>query len=341
MKQFLMFFAAIFGVISFTSCGGSDDDNNLAALLLQQNSLTNTFTLPATAAATYVAAAQPAAEGEAFTGTVNYNQRALAGGSNYITITSPVPYEEFYVGLADQVGYYAIPATAVFQQLITTRAEQTYTYLIQLNYTVNYSRDVAVMLSGRYTDGSYSGFFEAPVVYEVTATGALSLNLTFDNATDVDLWLIMPNGTRYYYGNRGVAVNGNGEEVNILDHDSNPSCHIDNLNNENIVVPLNMIQKGEYKVVVDMFNNCTYGSKPTNWDLVARYKGNLIVPTYGTNPINGTYPADAGNHDETVVMKFVINEGLTPQQTEDMKSIMRPLPLDIMSQMKVEEASWK
>lgn len=338
MKKFLMFFAAIFGVISFTSCGGSDD-NNLAALLLQQQSLTNTFTVPVTGAS-YVAAEQPSNDAGPSIGTVTYNSRALAGGSNYISIQSAVPYSEFYVGLSDQVGYYSIPAAAVLQSS-TTRAEETYTYIIVLNYTVNYNRNVGIQISGRQTDGTITSAFDAPVVYEVTATGALALNLTFDNATDVDLWLTMPDGTTYYYGNPGYVVNGNEESVRLLDHDSNASCHIDNLNNENIVIPLDMIQKGEYVVVVDMYSNCTYGSKATNWDLVARYKGNLIVPTYGTNPINGTYPADAPNHDETVVMKFVINEGLTPQQALAMKSILRPMPLDIIAGMKLEEASWK
>lgn len=339
MKKSLLFFAAaIAGVVSFTSCGGSDD-NNMVALLLQQQSLTNTFTVPVTGAS-YVAAEQPANDAGPSVGTINYNSRALSGGSNYLSIQSTVPYSEFYIGLDDQTGYYSIPAAAVLQQPVT-RTEEVYTYIIQLNYTVNYNRDIDIQISGKQVDGTITRTYRAPIVYEITATGALAINLTFDNSKDVDLHLIMPDGTQYFYGNRGVVVNGNDDEVNILDHDSNAGCNIDNLNNENIVVPLNMIQKGEYTVKVNMYANCSPHDRATNWNLVARYKGNIIPVSYGANPTMGTYAADAPNGDHTTVMKFVINEGLTVQQAEAMKSILRPLPLDIMSQMKLEEASWK
>lgn len=330
--------AAIAGMLSFTSCG-SDDDNNLAALLLQQQSLTNTFSVPVDGAS-YVPTEQPTNVAGPSLGQVSYNSHALAGGSNYMTIQSAVPYTEFYVGLSDQTGYYAIPAESVLQPS-EARSEVTYTYIIVLNYSVNYNRDVAIQISGKQEDGTITKAFEAPVVYEVTATGALSLNLTFDNPKDVDLHLIMPDGTEYYYGNRGYVVNGNEEEVRILDHDSNAMCNIDNLNNENIVVPLNIIQKGEYTVKVNMYSNCYPHDRVTNWDLVVRYKGVVITPTFGTNPTNGTYPVDASSGDHTTVMKFFINEGLTVEQAQAMKSILRPMQLDIMADMKLEEASWK
>lgn len=339
MKKFFSFLvAAIAGVTFMTSCGGSDDNNNMLALLMQQAGLTNTFSVPVAGAA-YVDEALPSNPSGPAIGTVNYNSQGLAGGSNFVSISSQRALSNILLGIGGQNGYYTIPAASVLQS--STRAEEVYTYLIPLQYTVTFANEHDMMITGQLLDGSYTQTYTAHVTYVVTATGALSINLTFDQSKDVDLWLTMPDGTRYYYGNRGHVVNGSNEEVPILDHDSNAGCTIDNLNNENIVVPLNMIQKGEYVVVVDMFKNCTYGSNATNWNLVARYKGNLIVPTYGTNPINGTYPADAPNHDETVVMKFVINEGLTPQQTEAMKSILRPMPMDIMSSMKLEEASWK
>lgn len=345
MKKFFSFLvAAIAGVTFMTSCGGSDDNNNMLALLMQQAGLTNTFSVPVAGAA-YVNEALPSNPSGPAIGTVNYNSQGLAGGSNYVSITSQRALSNILLGIGGQNGYYTIPAASVLQS--STRAEESYTYLIPLQYTVTFANEHDMMITGQLLDGSYTQAYTAHVTYVVTATGALSINLTFDQAKDVDLHLYMPDGTCYFYGHRGYSAIGqevSDEDPNsviILDHDSNAGCTIDNLNNENIVVPLNLIQKGEYKVVVNMYSNCSPREKATNWNIVARYKGNLITPTTGANPANGTYAADCGNGDMTQVMKFFINEGLTPQQSEAMKGILRPLPLDIMSSMKLEEASWK
>lgn len=85
------------------------------------------------------------------------------------------------------------------------------------------------------------------------------------------------------------------------------ACDIDGINKENIYVPSEFVVNGEYKVFVNMYSNCQ-PSIPTNWSIVARYKGDLVHTTAGHNPASGTYRAYAEDDDFTHVMTFKITD---------------------------------
>ena len=93
-------------------------------------------------------------------------------------------------------------------------------------------------------------------------------------------------------------------------------------NNENIWIPSDCVENGEYRVVVDMFSNCDNGVA-TSWSVVARYKGEVITPSTGSNPASGVYPIGAGNGDMTTVMTFRVN---TSTRSGKRHVALTPLP---------------
>lgn len=125
-----------------------------------------------------------------------------------------------------------------------------------------------------------------------------------------------------------------------LDIDSNAGCYIDGVNNENIVIPEELLEVGEYRVEVDMWSNCD-PSISTEWMVAARYKGNLLpnlLPEKG-NPVSGVYPVGAPSGDHTEVMKFKITENqLRNAPRRGIKS-MKPARRTLMDEIKLEQAA--
>ncbi|MCM1369309.1 MAG: hypothetical protein NC204_02935 [Candidatus Amulumruptor caecigallinarius] len=277
----------------FTSCSNDDGPNGPAL----QNDY---FTIDN---GVFCEGAQP--EGTESLDGVSYNNQALAGGLNYIMVSSAVEYAKFYVGIDGCEGYYEVDAN---DQSTTG----VHVYNIPMMYSTNLNKDHDILLSALQIDGNLTATVKKPVKFLESIAGDLAINLTFSNDKDVDLHLICPNGQRIYFGNRGgVLVDDDNNSVCEfgLDHDSNPGCSIDGLNNENIVLPELFVLNGEYTVIVDMYENCKK-SIATDWAIVARYKGNVIPVSYGSNPAYGTYRVNAPNGDHTVVMKFTINDGV-------------------------------
>ena len=81
-------------------------------------------------------------------------------------------------------------------------------------------------------------------------TGDVQISVAWTGASDVDLHVFDPSGEEIFYGNKTAASGG------TLDLDSNPACDIDNKNNENIVFPTGAAPSGEYRVVVDYYDDC-------------------------------------------------------------------------------------
>ena len=272
-------------------------------------------------------------------GTVTLNSQALSGGMNFITIRTERNYKTFYIGIEGINGYLAYtPSEPTWDG-----QNYVYTYLIPVYFSIKFNRDIIICICGETEDGEISKTHKGNVTYVESQSGDLNINLTFTTLKDVDLHLLLPDGTRIYYGNRG-GTNEDGESYG-LDHDSNAACHIDGLNNENIFIPASLVTDGTYRVFVDLYSNCDPSEGPTNWSVAARYKGEFVANELneGRNPVNGFYTADAHNGDMTEVIRFTltsVNNSRSFASYADFK-IWEPIPLSDIDQMKLEEASWK
>lgn len=239
------------------------------------------------------------------------NDMVLAGGQNFINITSPVELEKVIVSMSGQDGYWEVPVTP-------TRAEITYTVVLDMG--ADLSQNMNLQISGVTPNGDVTPAVTCSVKYVESLSGDLAINLTFSNEKDVDLHVVTPFDFHIFYGNTGVINyveyqkkykelredpnfdwNGFNEEEFYkqflmfgLDHDSNAGCDIDGLNNENIVFNENFVCDGKYTIYLDMYQNCNTSSEPTKWGVSARYQGNLINSgiSVGTNPASGEFPGD-------------------------------------------------
>lgn len=270
-------------------------------------------------------------------GTVTLNTQALSGGMNFITIRTLRPYKYFYVGIEGVSGYYRYHPTGY------TREGNYYVYTIPIYYTPKFGEDIDMKISGETDDGGRTDPYQAHVKYVESQSGDLNINLTFTTAKDVDLHLVMPNGTEIYYGNRGES-DSQGHQIYGLDHDSNASCRIDNLNNENIFIPASMVMGGTYHVYVNLYQNCNKNVGPTTWSVAARYRGVYVsnLLNNGRNPMSGAYAANASSGDKTEVIRFTISESqVTRAHGTTQFGSFFPIPLSDIDMMKLEEASWK
>lgn len=256
---------------------------------------------------------------------VSYNSQAISGGINYIEIVTTTQYNSFNIAVEGISGYFNIESSKVET---SEQSTQSFSYRIPILFGSNFNGDIVIFVSGVTVDGKFTPHYKVEIMYVETATGDLAINLAFNNAKDIDLHLIEPDGNRIYYGNRMTVLDDNGDLIYGLDHDSNAACNIDNLNNENIVIPYESLQNGIYRVIVDLYSNCD-PTIATQWNSVARYNGEIISPLAGDNPASGIYEIGASKSidDNTadddkendgygvVVMTFLISDAPTSSTT--------------------------
>ena len=215
------------------------------------------------------------------------NHNVIPGGSSYVTLTSETAAKKILVGLKDQVGYYEIAPQA--------NRDYDYSFVMMVDQDITLGEEqtsFTVQVAIVDENGNISQIWESPVTLLAVGTGALQVSLSFDNAKDVDLHLIEPEyndeygepvgfySRHIYYGNRR-SLNG-GE----LDLDSNPSCSLDYVNNENITYndSTAYLVPGTYKVYVDLWENCDE-TIPTNYVVTVFYGGNLIASKSAVFPV--------------------------------------------------------
>ena len=268
---------------------------------------------------------------------VTYNDRYIPLGSNIFTIDTDKTFRRFYIGIEGLSG------CLVCSPVPTTRNGRNI-YTITVVYGPGFDPDMVMLISGEEENGYITLPFRARVipVPDPIIEGDLNVNLTFGNAKDIDLHLYMPDGEHIYYSHRGGSVQlEDGRTVQYgLDKDSNAGCNIDNLNNENIVIPKELIQSGTYRVVVNMFSNCDT-NVATSWNVVTWYNDERIIPTTGRNPASGVYPIGAGNGDMTVAMEFTINAPASNAPARVKPGSFVPTPLSDMDKMKMEEEEFR
>lgn len=264
---------------------------------------------------------------------VNYNSSVLAGGLNFISISSDVEYEKFFIGVEGQEGYYSYTP----EETAMTRVG-IFNYMIPLIMSTNLNNDFMLWISAQELSGLVTAKIPISINFVNSESGDLNINLTFENEKDIDLHLYMPDGEHIYFGNRGGErwVNDSIYVSYGLDHDSNAGCNIDALNNENIYIPAELIQNGHYIVQVDLWSNCD-PTIPTAWSIITRYKDQTIPVTYGSNPAHGEYEEYASSGDHTVAMEFDIMDGVMSNLAPATRKLYTAYPLSPIAEIKLDE----
>ena len=203
----------------------------------------------------------------------------ISGGSLELPVESDVPFSTIFVN-SDADGF--------FQLLLpeeTTSASAIITYNTDLAASTTNEVNVAVQTP----TGDVSSPQILPLETIEVGTGDVQVSVSWDTPTDVDIWLIEPDGTRIFWAFTQSLAGG------MLDLDSNPACFLDNINNENITYEDGTPPSGEYTVVVDYFSDCGVATE-TNFVVTVRANGTIRT-------IPGVFvPGDA----DVEVARFII-----------------------------------
>lgn len=333
MKKYLSLASAIALAVTFTACNNDNEPGYDFDQVYGNDLQDKYFTVQD---AQYQEGNMPNS-----TSTITLNpemsDQVMNGAMNYINVTTTKEVAKFYLGIKDVKGY------LIYVPKNKSRAEE-FKYTIPVMFSNNYSEDCTLVISAEYEDGTVTPPAEQPLNYLDTQSGAIEVKLAFSNEKDVDLHLILPDGNHIYFGNPGGEYYESFDEYDDddddiydnsydyfsradeddddeddedaptgpvyefgLDVDSNAGCDIDGINKENIYIPEPFVQNGVYTVIVDMYENCE-PEIPTEWSIVVRYKGQIIRPTSGSNPVQGVYQVNAPDGDLTQVMTFTITD---------------------------------
>ena len=203
----------------------------------------------------------------------------ISGGSLELPVESDVPFSTIFVN-SDADGF--------FQLLLpeaTTSASAIVTYNTELVASTTNEVNVAVQTP----TGDVSSPQILPLESIEVGTGEVQVSVSWDTPTDVDIWLIEPDGTRIFWAFTQSPAGGQ------LDLDSNPACFLGNINNENITYEDGTPPSGEYSVVVDYFSDCGVAGD-TNYLVTVRANGSIST-------FSGVFvPGDA----DVEVTRFII-----------------------------------
>lgn len=234
---------------------------------------------------------------------VTMNKKVIPGGSSIVNVNSPVTVKKVYVGVENEFGYYEwVPSST------------NYEFVILVNQNIDLGEDeddFVILVAILDNNGKVSEVIEKSVELIEVGTGQLQISLSFDNAKDVDLHVIEPNGEHIYYGN---SLSENGGE---LDLDSNPGCSLDYVNNENITYSEEaFVEAGTYTVYVDLFENCD-PEVATNYVVSAYYGGALLKTVTGTFPIGAESNYNDLDNIEPAMTFNISNRGQVRTKTFD------------------------
>ncbi|MBW2718793.1 MAG: hypothetical protein JRD94_09630, partial [Deltaproteobacteria bacterium] len=163
---------------------------------------------------------------------------AIAGGSIQVTVESSAEFQTIIIVVSGLDGCWelTLPAGVTIEDLLVTLGQDV-------------DQDFVIGLQAGDMAGNFGGIDESVVVVEPVPTSAdVQVSLSFDQDTDLDLYVDEPDGTRIFFGNPSSSSGG------TLDLDSNPACSIDGINQENI--SWSSAPSGEYIVLVDYYQAC-------------------------------------------------------------------------------------
>ena len=287
----------LIGMVISASCKKEEENNNNPA------STESFFTV---SNATYHEESMPEPKGNASEqpsiATILGTHYVVPGGANTLSVVgedAQGDINKLYVGVKGSDGYYSV-------NYGSTKSTDTLRLTITLSNQIPLDSFTLVFEladnAGNVGEPAY-----LPVRQAEVQRGKLEIALSWDLYNDIDLHVIQPDSQEIYWGNRTSSQGG------YLDLDSNPGCGLDSINNEHVIYPDTVvIPTGEYIVKVDYYQQCDYSdSAVTHYVVTARYNGELISPTSGRNPYEGSFQPgtdDGGGEGSGVeVMRFNIS----------------------------------
>lgn len=257
-------------VVATSSCSSdsTSPDNDLRAFI------TSVASISGGVAATFHEGAPPSG-GSGPTIDVSGTSAFITGGGAIRTITSSSSFSRVVVAVAGIDGYWdlTLPSASASQAVILTIAQE----LPQSTFQVEYAAG---------SSGSIGSFDTESVNITEVGTGDIQVSVSWDAESDVDLHVVEPgtSGQEIYYGHESSTSGG------TLDLDSNPSCSIDHIKNENITYPTTSSPPhGTYTVRVDYYSGC--GVPSTRYVVTIRVKGQSLKTFTGSFTGTGDHGA--------------------------------------------------
>jgi hypothetical protein len=179
---------------------------------------------------------------------------AVNGGSAQVRLRSTEGFERVLVGVQGVDAYYdlTLPTGTSLEDLVVGIAPGLEGGLLQMRYVV----------AGPEGFGPFAT--QTMRVIKV-GTGDVQVSIAWSGASDIDLHIFDPAGEEIFYDNKQSASGG------MLDLDSNAACAIDGRNAENVVWPAAGAPRGQYRVVVDYYDDC--GVSQTDWVVTVQVAG--------------------------------------------------------------------
>src|SRR5687767_1215648 len=187
------------------------------------------------------------------------------GGSTRVNVAAdPGTFQRVFISIPSARGHYEVllPDGVALEDLVLSVARTVRAGNLRLRYEVE------------AVGGEAGPYAEQTLSVITVGTGDVQISVAWTGASDVDLHVFDPSGEEIFYGNKTAASGG------TLDLDSNPACDIDNKNNENVVFPTGVAPAGEYRVVVDYYDDC--GAAKSEWVVTVQRKDQEPVTFVGS-----------------------------------------------------------
>lgn len=171
--------------------------------------------------------------------TVPATGTTVNGGSAQVAVSAGTDFTTVYVTLPGVDDYWelTLPAGASLSDVVVSVGATVTATTLRVQYAVGAAGAVSLNAS------------QTLRIYHV-GNGDVQVSVSWTGASDVDLHVYDPSGEEVYFANPVSASGGR------LDLDSNAGCSIDNVNNENIVWPVDLAPHGDYRVSVEYWDDC-------------------------------------------------------------------------------------
>ncbi|GAA2170691.1 hypothetical protein GCM10009846_01980 [Agrococcus versicolor] len=230
--------------------------------------------------------AEGASVGDAVTpgsgSTVTVTDRAIAvnGGSVEIVVSADEPFSSVHVGVGPTSASSTTPTAWPGSYEIDLGAPTTSTSIVVTLSQSPPTTDFSVIVAVADDAGTTSSTDATAISVVEVGTGDVQVSVSWNEDVDADLYVVDPNGDTIYYGSTTSPSGGE------LDLDSNPSCSIDGIRNENVTWPTGEAPSGTYEVRLNLYADCDIDR--TSWVVTVqaigrtyRWEGILEAPGLG------------------------------------------------------------
>ncbi len=179
------------------------------------------------------------------------------------TSNGGVVYIPFYTNRSfKKLSVQVMGHSAIIDQTFT-RNDTTGKVYFSYKMPVNLSGPGSIVIKYWVTDsiGRLSNMVKTEIKVIILGEGLLQVSFSWDNTSDLDIWLIEPSGEKIYYVDKTSSTGG------TLDRDD-----VDGFGPENIYWP-NKPPAGEYQVKAHLYSNHS-GSETTNYSVIINFQDN-------------------------------------------------------------------